>query len=902
VPRAGWLAAGGIVAALVATLVSVQAAVLVAGAVVLFAGAVGVVGAADSLTVAETRVGPVLLRRRARFACAAVGTVVVMARIALGVVLFEEPAALTETQAGRWVGQVVSISSPARGEQRAVLDVQRRQDDRATESDRSRDSHDRPVRVYATLPRYPPVAPGDRVAFDGRLEPRPDSPFGEYLAGKGIVATAEVEQIQPAAESRPSVWLERLRRAAADALARTLPEPQAGLAAGILIGLRDRVSRDVADAFTTSGLSHVVAISGWNIAIVGAVVGSLLRGRERGSRSLLVALSIASYTIFAGASPSVVRAALMAATALLARESGRRGAAATALGLAAFAMLVVDPETITDAGYQLSVAATAGLLRWSTPVGELLRGVAPRSPEWLRESLAVSLAAQVATLPLLLLAFGRLSLIAPLANLVVAPLVAPSMLFGLAALAAGVLVGLGAPAILGVALASPGSALLGVIVWAADTAAAVPLASIQLDPPWNLLAAGVAAAGLLVASSRSGTVRRSSAVSAPRTPRTADRHHRAAGLATTIGVAGVLAILSLVVPAFTSAGGARLSMTVLDIGQGDAILLEGPRGGRILVDGGPDPDRLLTVLDARIPAWDRRLDLVVLTHPHEDHVAGLPLLLERYRIAGFAEPGMRGPGPGYRAFAGELQNEHRVDRTLAAGDRLRLDGADITVRWPPRGRVPLEPPDDGKGINNVSIVLDVRYGEKRFLLTGDVEQEIDPQLLLNGIGERPVDVLKVPHHGSGTATTDALLTAVHPRVAIVSAGAGNPYGHPNRRTLDRLSASGARVLRTDRDGSVTVTTEGSDLRVTSSGSRPVASADVLPGPQPVGWSCGLPAAPSVVPTISGWQSPIASSAPPSSSGSDLRNGSSRTSARSPRWPPFWLSRSLEREGATTDAS
>jgi competence protein ComEC len=612
--------------------------------------------------------------------------------------------------------------------------------------------------------------------------------------------------------------------------------------------------------------------------------------------------------MFAGASPSVVRAALMAATALLARESGRRGAAATALGLAAFGMLVVDPETVTDPGYQLSVAATAGLLRWSTPVGELLRGVAPRLPEWLRESLAVSLAAQLATLPFVLLAFGRLSVIAPLANLIVAPLVAPSMLFGLVALAAGGLVGLGAPAILGVALATPGSALLGVIVWTADVAAAVPLASVQLDAPWNVPAAATAAIVLLVASSRalSSTFSRAAAreipVSAVRTPRTADQQHRGVGMAATIGVAGALAVVSLVVPAFTSAGGARLSMTVLDIGQGDAILLEGPHGGRILVDGGPDPDRLLTVLDGRIPAWDRRLDLVVLTHPHEDHVAGLPLLLERYRIAGFAEPGMRGPGPGYRTFAVELENEHRVDRIVAAGDRLRLDGADIAVRWPPRGRVPLEPPDDGKGINNVSIVLDVRYGEKRFLLTGDVEQEIDPLLLLNGIGERAVDVLKVPHHGSGTATTDALLAAVRPRVAIVSAGAGNPYGHPNRRTLDRLSASGARVLRTDRDGSVTVTTDGSDLRVTSSGSRPVASTGVLPVPQPVGWSCGLPVGPPEVPTISGWHSPIASSPPRSSSGSNPRNGLSRMSVRSPRWPPFSRSGSHGREGATTAAS
>jgi competence protein ComEC len=772
------------------------------------------------------------------------------------------------------------------------------------------------LRVYATLPRYPSVAPGDRFTFDGRLLPRPASPFGKYLESRRIVATAHVGNIEPApAEGGPALRLEQLRRGAGDALARTLPEPQAGLAAGILIGLRDRVSREVAAAFTTSGLSHIVAISGWNIAIVGAVVGGLLRGRERRSRSLFVAASIVIYTAFAGASPSVVRAALMAGTTLLARESGRRGAAATALGLAAFGLIIIDPETVTDAGYQLSVAATAGLLRWSGPIGQVLQGVAPRSPEWLRESLAVSLAAQAATLPLVLLAFGRLALIAPVANLVVAPLVAPAMLFGLVALAAGLLVGVGAPAVLGIAIAGPASALLGLIVWAAELSARVPLASVELEAPWNALAAALAAAVLVAASSETlrselgsvvaraasrlavraptrgpGDVHGRRVATAPAIARAgpvagaaiAKRGNRAASLAVTVAVAGTLAILSLVVPAFTSAGGARLSMTVMDIGQGDAILLEGPRGGRILVDGGPDPDRLLAVLDSRLPAWDRRLDLVVLTHPHEDHVAGLPLLLERYRIGAFAEPGMRGPGPGYRAFAQQRKAEHRADRTLAAGDRLTLDGAEITVRWPRRGRVPLDPPDDGKGINNVSIVLDLQYGTRRFLLTGDVEREIDPGLLLDGIGERPVDVLKVPHHGSGTATTDALLAALRPRVAIVSAGVGNPYGHPNPRTLDRIAASGARVLRTDRDGSVTITSDGSDLRLSSTGGRPVAVTAALPVPQPAGWSCGIPSAAPSVPTILGWQSPIASSPPRSSTSWAHRTGSSRTWARSRR--------------------
>ena len=269
----------------------------------------------------------------------------------------------------------------------------------------------------------------------------------------------------------------------------------------------------------------------------------------------------------------------------------------------------------------------------------------------------------------------------------------------------------------------------------------------------------------------------------------------------------------------------RLRVTVLDVGQGDAILVEGDAGTRMLVDGGPDPDRLLVVLDERLPAWDRRIDLVVFTHPHEDHVAGLAILLERYRVRTVAEVGMHGPGPGYAAFHATLDRLGIDRRRLATGDRLRVDGTTIEVRWPPRGSVPFEPPDTGTGINNVSAVLDLRFGVRRLLLMGDVEEAIDPQLIAAGIADGGrLDLLKVAHHGSRTASTEAFLAALRPRVAVISAGTGNPYGHPTRQTLDRLAAIGAGVFRTDTDGTVTIETDGRDLRVAQSGGRAAAAA------------------------------------------------------------------------------
>ena len=280
---------------------------------------------------------------------------------------------------------------------------------------------------------------------------------------------------------------------------------------------------------------------------------------------------------------------------------------------------------------------------------------------------------------------------------------------------------------------------------------------------------------------------------------------------------GLVVLAAALALAFGGVAAARpdgwTRVTVLDVGQGDAILIEGASGGRVLIDGGPDADRLRALLDARIPAWDRRLDVVILTHPHEDHAAGLVGLLGRYRIDHFYEPGMVGPGPGYVALAGLLDKRGQARGRLATGDRFTVDAGRFRVLWPDPGSVPARPPDNGSGINNVSIVLELTVGRRILLLMGDVEQTIDPILLARGVPH--ADVLKVAHHGSGTASTQPFLDAVRPRAAVVSVGAKNPYGHPSAATIGRLQHSAGNVYRTDRDGSVTIATDGRDLRVSA---------------------------------------------------------------------------------------
>ncbi len=673
------------------------------------------------------------------------------------------------------------------------------------------------------------VAPGDTIGFDGRLQAPPDDDFGAYLGRLGVTATAEVRSLTIVRPSDDPV--ESIRRGADAALAAILPEPEAGLASGVMLGLRDRVDRDLAADLTTAGLSHIVAISGWNIAVVAGLIAALLQRWPRRRRALAMIAAIAIYTVLAGASPSVVRAALMAGVVLSARELGRPGRAAAALGLAALAMLIAEPSTVLDAGFLLSVAATAGLLAWATP---LTRHLAARSPAWMPawivEALGVSLAAQAATMPIVLVAFGRLSLVAPAANLAAAGLVLPAMVVGAVAVPVGWLVEAGLPDVVGAPVALAARGTFGLLIAIGRVAARVPFASLELPPTVAMLLAAVTVVGLgIVVARRSRTrssgssargcacgparaepgprpVRRSAGTRSASAP---DQAHDRSSAVARLWLAALAVVVVGSGLAASSRPDGRLRVTVLDVGQGDAILVEGDAGTRMLVDGGPDPDRLLVVLDERLPAWDRRIDLVVLTHPHEDHVAGLAILLERYRVRTVAEVGMHGPGPGYAAFHATL-DRLGIDRgRLAAGDRLRVDGTTIEVRWPPRGSVPFEPPDTGTGINNVSAVLDLHFGARRLLLMGDVEEAIDPQLLAAGIADgRRLDLLKVAHHGSRTASTEAFLGALRPRVAVISAGTGNPYGHPTRQTLDRLAAIGARTFRTDTDGTVTIETDG----------------------------------------------------------------------------------------------
>jgi competence protein ComEC len=696
-------------------------------------------------------------------------------------------------------------------------------------------SHAVSGKLLATLPRALPLAVGRRVATMARVEAPAafdDFDYPPYLARQGIsglVRAREARIIEAPGRVGPAEIAAALRAWLLGGLNEMVPEPEAALGAGILLGVRASIAPEVSTAFAIAGLTHVVAISGWNIAIVAAIVASLARPLEErhGGRwlaSATAAAAVGGYVLLTGASPSVVRAALMAGALMVARLGGSRAHAASALGLAAGLMLVAAPAVLWDVGFQLSALATGGLILFGAPIEARLAGW----PAWLREPVALTLAAQLTTLPVVVGNFGRLSLIAPVANVLVVPLV--PLVMAVCAITAP----LGALAqTLGVNLVDDalrwsmgGTAwlLLRAMIVIGQAAAAVPGAALPIGAPgWLALAwypalavawaryarrrsepeateTGAALLPLKPAARRSGlTERLGSLLRAVARP--------------LVGLSALGALLLALTVATLPDG--RLHVVALDIGQGDAILVTAPSGATMLIDGGPDPDLLLRRLGERMPWWQRQIDVMILTHPHEDHVAGLVAALERYRVRLILDAGRAYQNPTYPRF-GELARNEPGGRLVAAraGQRIGLDPATtLTLLYPTAADVagPLPAGD----INNASVVGLLRFGGFRGLLTGDAEAPVEEMLAERGL-LGPVDLLKVGHHGSNSSSSPPLLDATRPGAALISVGVGNDYGHPHQVTLDHLRAiPGLRLHRTDLEGSIEVVSDGLRYQVRS---------------------------------------------------------------------------------------
>jgi competence protein ComEC len=571
---------------------------------------------------------------------------------------------------------------------------------------------------------------GDRFVLSGDLRRRPRMQLGGPVVGDLEVLDGQ----RLASSSNPVVVAANaLRLRVESGLRSVVHRPEGALVSGFLIGDVRRLPSDDYESLRLAGLSHFVVVSGSNVALFLAALW-LATGPLGWSPRRRIIVGLVGVVVFAVVTrwePSVLRASAMAAAVLGARLVGWHVSALRALSLAVTTLVVVTGSIVHDVGFQLSVAATAGIVLGAP----LWVG---RRPLWLWASLGASLSAQVAVAPLLLGHFGSIPIVSPLTNLVSAPLVAVATMTG------------GVGAVAGVSpLVEIAAAVAGVVLVVARSGAEVG----QIG--WTGFALALAVVLL------------------------AWRHR---GVRGPVALISVLAVGLSLVPAGPPD---RPVVRFLDVGQGDATLFQGPGGETILVDGGLDPRVLRSHLRER---GIRRIDLLVISHRHADHSAGLVGITRTVPVALVWHPPQLGESSPLDLVVEEAVASGASAEVPSVGDRVGVGEFEITVLGPLRRYAS---PNDG------SIVLLVEARGRRVLMTGDIEAIAQAEL-----GPIPADVMKVPHQGAATSSLE-WLDASRPAVAVISVGP-NTFGHPSQDVIGVLGDGGAIVRRTDLDGTITI--------------------------------------------------------------------------------------------------
>jgi competence protein ComEC len=580
-------------------------------------------------------------------------------------------------------------------------------------------------------------------------------------------------------------------------LGRGMPAREAALARGFVLGDTEGIDAKTTEDFRRSGLSHLLAVSGENVTLLALLAIPLLGALGIGLRERLVWVlgAIAVYVPLTGAGPSIQRAGVMGAVGLLATLGGRRSSRLYGLALAALVTVAIEPAVAADVGWQLSFAAVLGILALASP---LRRAIGARigsrgARRALAEGLAVTIAATLATAPLIAFHFGTVSTTTLFANVLALPAVAPAMWLGMAGAAASQVPG--AP----VELLNGLDALL--LAYIAQVAAWLG------EPSWAEVHVRLGLGGLLASyAGLAGIVAAVPILARRRRLAGARRRSRGRVRLPRLAVAALLALAGLAAlgsggPGSAPAGApAGLRVDVLDVGQGDAILLQPAGAPAVLVDGGPPGDGLAGKL---LADGARRLGAAVITHDQSDHAAGVEELLGRFPVGRLVYARLR------RGSLERARADGVATARIAAGRELRSGALRLDVLWPPP-QLLAEPVPRGADPNLQALVILARWRGFRMLLTADAEAESVP------VDPGPIDVLKVAHHGSDDAGLGALLDRTRPRLAVISVGAGNPYGHPTATTLATLAEHRVPTLRTDLDGDVQIDVRRDSFSVSAS--------------------------------------------------------------------------------------
>jgi len=668
------------------------------------------------------------------------------------------------------------------------------------------------------VPPYPSYDYGDVLRVTGELTTPPqldDFDYAAYLARQGIQATMlypGMEVLDTGKGSRPLAWIYSLRHTLSQSLAEILPEPQASLAQSLILGMRKGIPSSLKSDFAHSGTTHLLAISGLHLSIVAGMllaIGTRLFGRRRYGHIWLALAGVWLYAMITGMNPPVFRAAIMVSLFLAAGMLGRQRSAITGLAFAAAIMTAANPQTLWDVSFQMSFLAMAGLVSVSPflqswgreAVNRVLGedGVFPSAVRYATDSLGITLGVLVAVWPLIAYYFGIISLVAPVATLLALPALLWVIVTGIVTAGLGLIIIPVAQVVGWLAWLFASWMLLVVTGMAGIPGASIEAAQVNAGPVLAYYVAFAAAIWLRKYwPQASSAVQKGTSILGGLSRR---------WVLPPLATAAVLAIIVAV-----DMPDDNLHISFLDVGQGDAILIQTPSRQDILVDGGLSPRDVVLALGKKMPFWDRTIDLVVLTHPHADHITGLLEVLHRYRVKQVLFPPLDGDSPLCDEWL-SLIEEKGIKQTIAqAGQQIDLGTDRVTIEV----LNPLIPPlaDAGPDIDDNGVVLRIYAGHVSFLLTADISWQAEYELLRRRANLNSI-VLKAGHHGSDTSTSQEFLAVVDPCVAVICVGEDNRFGHPDegvtRRLVEEVGADN--IYRTDLDGTIEFITDGEGLWV-----------------------------------------------------------------------------------------
>ncbi|MBN1375697.1 MAG: DNA internalization-related competence protein ComEC/Rec2 [Dehalococcoidia bacterium] len=679
--------------------------------------------------------------------------------------------------------------------------------------------------VLVNLPFYRQVRYGDVLRLTGKLETPPqfdDFDYRNYLYNQGICSLIyypRAEILETDRGIKPLAWIYSLRARLADSLAASLPGPHGPLAQAILLGIRQNLPPSMVQSFYTTGTTHLIAISGLNLTIIlGMLLPLMVRllGRKNQVYIWLSLAFIWLYTILTGLPPTVVRATIMGTVFLAAQILGRQRNATAAISFAAALMVAIDPRTLWDASFQLSFLSMLGLIFISPYLIRLISPTADSSgaSSFVRMLISIivttfgtTLAAIIATWPIIALNFHTFSLVG-----------APATFFAMPALP-GIIVTSMLTAFAG-AIWLPAGIFFGWTSWlflnyfeiVVNLFSFIPgiyITNISIQP-WQTAVYYIVLTGLFIMfkykQELSGWFKQ---ISGKITQAVSDIHLPEMKRLLLPALLLLAMANVLVWASFTALPDGKLHVSVLDVGQGESILIRTPQGQNILLDTGPDPAAACTSLGNKLPFWDRNIDMVILTQLQADHITGTFEILRRYHVNRVAvSPCNTGSSLSHEMDkAIETAGVNKI--TLCEGQEIDL-GSDIrlAVLSPPSSL--LNGTEDD--INNNSIVLKLVWHEVSFLLTADIGIEAE-RYLIDKRADLQSDVLKIGHHGSSGSTCDEFLSIVNPAAAVISCGAVNRFGHPSYEVMDRLKEriGSGNIFVTATQGSVEFTTDGHRL-------------------------------------------------------------------------------------------